>query len=282
MAVLQESAHYYQWIRSENSAAEVRPVMVFVHGWGGSARYWESTARFFSGNFDCLLYDLRGFGRSPLNPQAPDLGYTLDDYAQDLLSLLDHFKLERIWLMGHSLGASVATVFASRHPDRVERLLLTASGIFIYNPITFKAFHWAGARVVQLRFDWMQQVPLAEHLFMARFLYRPLPSAVSKPFLEDYLMASGEAATMTIRTAVSEQAAREMPQHFANLQMPTLLVAGQADQIIPTRLARAAACLNAQVDYQEIPQTGHFPMLEAPDDYRQRLRAFCDRPHPPA
>ncbi|NEO83402.1 MAG: alpha/beta hydrolase [Spirulina sp. SIO3F2] len=252
--------------------------MVFVHGWGGSARYWEQTAQFLATHFDCLLYDLRGFGRSPQHNPDSAFTYTLDDYAEDLLALLDGLELERVWLMGHSLGASIATVFASRYPERVERLLLTCSGIFAYNPLTFKAFHWAGAQVVRLRFDWMQQVPLAEHLFMARFLYRPLPSAMSKPFLEDYLMAQGAAATATIRTAVSEQAAIEMPGHFANLQMPTLLIAGQADQIIPPRLGRAAACLNLYIDYQEIPRTGHFPMLEAPLAYQQVLATFCGFP----
>ncbi|MGB0562706.1 MAG: alpha/beta fold hydrolase [Spirulinaceae cyanobacterium] len=273
--VLQGATHYYEWIRSERDRDTNRPVMVFLHGWGGSARYWQATARALLPKFDCLLYDLRGFGRSPETQPARDFGYTLDDYAADLLVLLDAFNLNKVWLIAHSTGASIATVFASRHPERVERLLLTCSGIFTYNPITFSAFHWAGARVVELRFDWFRQVPLAEHLFMSRFLYRPLPSNLSQEFLDDYLMADAQAATQTIRTIVSEQAATEMPGHFANLQMPTLLIAGEFDQIIPTRLARPAACLNPRINYYEIPKTGHFPMLEAPELYHSIVREFC-------
>ncbi|MEM8638033.1 MAG: alpha/beta hydrolase [Cyanobacteria bacterium P01_G01_bin.54] len=273
--VLQGANHYYEWIRSEPESEGARPVMVFLHGWGGSARYWQAIAQHFAAHFDCLLYDLRGFGRSPEVESAGDFGYTLDDYAADLLALLEAFNLGQVWLLAHSTGASIATVFASRYPERVERLLLTCSGIFTYNPITFTAFHWAGARVVELRFDWFRQIPLAEHLFMSRFLYRPLPSAISQQFLEDYLLANAQAATQTIRTIVSEQAATEMPGHFANLQMPTLLIAGEQDQIIPTRLARPAACLNPLIDYQEIPQVGHFPMLEAPKRYLQIVQKFC-------
>ena len=57
--------HYYEWVTgSGNPEPAGKPVMVFVHGWGGSARYWESTARALSDSFDCLLYDMRGFGRS--------------------------------------------------------------------------------------------------------------------------------------------------------------------------------------------------------------------------
>ncbi|HEY9638377.1 MAG TPA: alpha/beta fold hydrolase, partial [Coleofasciculaceae cyanobacterium] len=61
--------HYYEWIR-QPTASQTKPVIVFIHGWGGSARYWESTALTLSEQFDCLLYDLRGFGRSKL-PQEP-------------------------------------------------------------------------------------------------------------------------------------------------------------------------------------------------------------------
>ncbi len=57
--------HYYEWIRK--SSTEVKPVMVFIHGWGGSARYWKSTADALCDKFDCLLYDLRGFGRYGLS-----------------------------------------------------------------------------------------------------------------------------------------------------------------------------------------------------------------------
>jgi len=48
--------HYYEWITADNSAAHRgKPVMVFLHGWAGSARYWESTARAIADEFDCLL-----------------------------------------------------------------------------------------------------------------------------------------------------------------------------------------------------------------------------------
>ena len=66
--------HYYQWI-AEPEKSETKPVMVFIHGWGGSARYWESTAQALSDQFNCLLYDMRGFGRSRL-PSTPLISIT--------------------------------------------------------------------------------------------------------------------------------------------------------------------------------------------------------------
>jgi proline iminopeptidase len=111
-------------------------------------------------------------------------------------------------------------------------------------------------------------------MFMARFLHRPLPRAISRAFLEDYLEADYNAALGTMLTAVSKYAAQVMPQEFAGLQVPTLLISGQYDKIIPAKLGRRAAQLSEKVEYFEIPGTAHFPMLEKPDIYLERVREF--------
>lgn len=265
--------HYYEWIRQPDNSQK-KPVMVFVHGWGGSARYWESTANALSETFDCLLYDLRGFGRSKLPAEPLDLLYEMEDYAEDMSVLLESLGCDKIYLNAHSLGASAATMFLNRYPERVERAILTCSGIFEYEPLSFTAFHKIGGYVVKFRPRWFLQVPFAGAMFMARFLHRPLPAAISRAFLEDYLEANYQAALGTMLTAVSKYAAEVMPQEFANLKVPTLLISGQYDQIIPPKLGRRAAQLSEKVEYFEIPATGHFPMLEKPDVYLEKVRDF--------
>ncbi|HEY9639916.1 MAG TPA: alpha/beta fold hydrolase, partial [Coleofasciculaceae cyanobacterium] len=89
--------HYYEWISTseqfspEGAPISDKPKLVFIHGWAGSTRYWQSTARSLADQFDCLLYDMRGFGRSrlprPLPPAVADLGYELESYADDLALL---------------------------------------------------------------------------------------------------------------------------------------------------------------------------------------------------
>ncbi len=273
--------HHYEWIRQPTTEGN-KPVMVFVHGWGGSARYWESTANALSETFDCLLYDLRGFGRSKLPQEPIELLYEMEEYAEDLAVLLDALECDsealrqagRVYLNAHSLGASAATMFLNRHPERVERAILTCSGIFEYEALSFAAFHKIGGYVVKFRPRWFLQVPFAGSMFMARFLHRPLPSVISRAFLEDYLEADYKAALGTMLTAVSKYAAQVMPQEFAALKVPTLLISGQYDKIIPPELGRRAAQLSEKVEYFEIPGTAHFPMLEKPDLYLARVREF--------
>ncbi|MFB2936555.1 alpha/beta fold hydrolase [Aerosakkonemataceae cyanobacterium BLCC-F154] len=268
--------HFYEWIRSQTDTK--KPVMVFVHGWAGSGRYWESTAEALAEDFDCLLYDLRGFGRSRLPllqvEDAATLTYELEEYAEDLAALLDAFQLERVYLNAHSMGASVATLFLNLYPQRVERAILTCSGIFEYDEKAFAAFHKFGGYVVKFRPRWLGKIPLVDKLFMQRFLHRPLPTAISRAFLEDFLTADYEAALGTIFTSVSKEASEIMPQEFTKLTVPTLLVSGEFDLIIPAEMGRQAANLSDQVEYVLIPKTAHFPMLEDAETYLEKVREF--------
>lgn len=265
--------HYYEWIRNSDAQSN-KPVMVFIHGWGGSGRYWRSTAEALMNDFDCLIYDLRGFGRSRLPQGGIDLGYEMQDYAEDLIVLLDTLNLERVYLNAHSMGASIATIFLNFYPQRVHQAILTCNGIFEYDAKAFAAFHKFGGYVVKFRYDWFLKVPFADQMFMARFLHRPIPKSDRVAFLEDFLLADYQAAVGTIYTSVSKQAVEIMPQEFAKLSVPTLMVSGEKDIIIPAQMGKQAAALNDQIRYVELPQTSHFPMLEDEKAYLNVIKDF--------
>lgn len=279
--------YHYEWVcSSERSVAAEKPVMVFLHGWAGSARYWESTAHALAKDFDCLLYDLRGFGRSQrisaeasspsdeLPDSTEEITYELESYAEDLAALLDALGLNRVYLNAHSTGSSIAVFFLNLYPERVERAILTCSGIFEYDEKAFNAFYKFGGYVVGFRPQWLAKIPFVNRLFMARFLRRSLPDAVSRAFLEDFLVADYEAAIGTIYTAVSKKATEVMPQEFAQLKVPTLLVSGEYDQIIPAEMGRQAAALSDKVEHVIMSDTGHFPMLEDPETYLTHVNKF--------
>ncbi|MEH2453169.1 alpha/beta fold hydrolase [Nostoc sp.] len=285
--------HYYEWLKKP-SGSLVKPVMIFMHGWAGSARYWQNTADVLSEQFDCLLYDLRGFGRSRGKPtivQASEavaesessqeeseaireLTYELEEYADDLAALLDGLHLQRVYINAHSMGASVATLFFNRYPQRVERGILTCSGVFEYDEKSFSAFHKFGGYVVKFRPKWLSKIPFVDRMFMARFLHSSIPHSERQAFLQDFLEADYDAALGTIFTSVSKAQSEVMPQEFAKLTVPTLLVAGEYDKIIPAEMGRQAAALSDKVEFVMIPNTAHFPMLEDAPTYLQRVQEF--------
>jgi proline iminopeptidase len=222
---------------------------------------------------------MRGFGLSQLSPETREdvlaRGYELETFADDLAALLDGLDLSTIWLNAHSMGASVAVLFLTRYRDRVRQAILTCNGIFEYDKRAFETFYTFGRYVVQFRPAWLAQIPLAPRFFMARFLSRPIPPGERQAFLQDFLDADFDVALGTIYTSVSKAATETMPQAFAALSVPSLLVSGEKDQITPAPLGRRAAELNPEfLQYVEIKNTGHFPMLEDPDNYLQAVQTF--------
>lgn len=272
--------HYYEWItETTESPTGQKPVMVFIHGWAGSCRYWRTTAQAIASSFDCLLYDMRGFGRSQLASDNRDAvlarGYELETFADDLSMLLKALKLDPVWLNAHSMGASVAVFFLNRYGHQVKQAILTCNGIFEYDKRAFEAFYTFGRYVVMFRPQWLARIPLAPRFFMARFLNQPIPAGERAAFLQDFLDADFDVALGTIYTSVSKQATEVMPQEFQQLKVPTLLVSGQYDKITPAELGYQAAMLNPDViQYVEIKKTGHFPMLEDPQTYQTSVEKF--------
>ncbi|PAX58073.1 alpha/beta fold hydrolase [Brunnivagina elsteri] len=290
--------HYYEWIE-QPSGSQSKPVMVFIHGWAGSARYWQSTAQALSGRFDCLLYDMRGFGRSQgkamvrfpqlnaiasekvgkadveVKPQT-ELTYELEEYADDLAAFLDSLGLVKVYINAHSMGASIATLFMNRYPQRVEKAILTCSGVFEYDKKAFEAFYKFGGYVVKFRPKWLSKIPFVDQIFMARFLYRSIPAKERQAFLEDFLVADYEAALGTIFTSVSKYQAEIMPGEFEKLTVPTLLVAGEYDKIIPAKLGKRAAEFSNNVELVVMKNTAHFPMLEDVDTYLKVVGGFLN------
>jgi pimeloyl-ACP methyl ester carboxylesterase len=262
--------HYYEWVKQPS--AQPKPVMVFMHGWGGSCRYWRSTAQVMAAQFDCLLYDMRGFGQSRLPENSPEFqlaNYELETYAEDLAVLLDQLQLQQVYLNAHSTGTSIAVFFLNLYPERVKQAILTCGGIFEYNEFAFKQFHRFGTYVVKFRPRWLDKIPGIERLFMARFLTQSIPIT-----MQDFLLADYDAALGTMLTAVSARAAEIMPEEFARVTVPTLLISGEFDQIIPASLGDNAASLNPLIQRAVIAKTGHFPMLEATDDYFAVVNPF--------
>ena len=102
------------------------PDMVMLHGLLGNLAVWHlKLVPMLRDQFRLTTYDLRGHGRSDI----PPTGYATADHVADLEALLDALDMERVHLLGHSLGADVSLHFALRHPHRVEKMVLIEPAI---------------------------------------------------------------------------------------------------------------------------------------------------------
>lgn len=94
-------------------------VILFIHGLGSSLDDWQRQVEFFKKDYFCLVPDLRGFGKS-----SSDLGFDIPSFAADVINLVTHLKIDKIHLVGISLGGMVAFQIAVTNPQLLKSLTI--------------------------------------------------------------------------------------------------------------------------------------------------------------
>ena len=314
-------------------------VLVFVHGWLLSRSYWRPVIEALSPTYQCLSYDLRGFGESPayptwadessessqvnnhpltahdlvknhgtssttivpadaaqlapasatershdrfLNDQLPaqpnhhqpepqfqQASYTPAAYAKDLAVLLQQLKLDQVWLVGHSLGGTIALWAANQLPNLVRGVICLNAGGGIYLKEDFDRFRAAGQQLLKLRPRWLCHLPLIDLLFTRSTVARPISRDWGKQRLIDFVAAHPEAALGSLLDSTTEAEVHCLPQVVARLTQPVYFMAGSQDPVMEPRYVKHLASFHSLFgtcgdNVIEIPDCGHMVMLEQP------------------
>jgi 2-succinyl-6-hydroxy-2,4-cyclohexadiene-1-carboxylate synthase len=109
------------------------PPLLLLHGFTGSVRVWDDLRRELADTATVIALDLIGHGASAVPPEVER--YTLEWCARDLAVLLDILHLERVDLLGYSMGGRAALQFAVRHPERVQTLVLESASAGIESDV---------------------------------------------------------------------------------------------------------------------------------------------------
>jgi pimeloyl-ACP methyl ester carboxylesterase len=261
------------------------PVVVLIHGILGSRRSWEQLVSLLVQDFTVIAPDLLGHGDSA----KPRGDYSLGGHAGRLRDLLDVLGVQRATLVGHSLGGGVAMQFAWLFPERCERLVLVSSGGLgrdvspILRAPTLPGAEWV---LPLISAPWLLRggERLAEQL--ARFGLR------SGPDLEELwrgYVSLGDAEVRraflaTIRTVVDPggQTVSALERLPAVAHIPTLLVWGARDRLIPVSHGVAAQQAIPGSRLEVFEEAGHVPHLSDPSRFAALLREFVATPPTPA
>jgi 2-succinyl-6-hydroxy-2,4-cyclohexadiene-1-carboxylate synthase len=262
-------------------------VLVFVHGWLLSRQYWEPLIAQLSPHYQCLSYDLRGFGRSApgqpwhstTDPNIADSNttgsntaadYSLQAHAADLERLLVQLDIDQAWLVGHSLGGSIALWAADQAPDRVQGVVCVNAGGGIYLEQAFEQFRQAGQQMLQWRPQWLRYTPLLGRAFGQMAVTQPIAPIWGQQRLVDFLAADREAAKQSLLTSTTPAEVHQLPAIVARLQQPVYFIAGCNDTIMAPRYVRHLASFHHSFDQWgenilELDACGHLAMLEQTD-----------------
>lgn len=231
-----------------------------VHGYCQSSAYWAPTlARLTeAGGVRGIAPDLPGFGNSAADPGP----YTMEAYADRLRDLLDSRGIGRIVLAGSSMGGVVAQHFALRHPGRLIRLLLVATGGATADPAAALAKADTLAEA-----DWNEATVSP---IVAGFFGKPPSASNLAAFRGIALMASQAAA---IEAARSNARSRTIDR-LESIAVPTFIIQGRHDRARTPEHGAEMCRRISGARLAVLENSGHTPQLDEPEAFHEIALPF--------
>lgn len=248
--------------------------IVFLHGLMAFSANWRKIATKLESQYQCLIYDQRGHGRS----FKPESGYSSEEFAQDLDKITTELGWNRFHLVGHSQGGRVAMVYADQHPEKVRTLTVEDMGASVLVD-SYKYFEKM-LNIVPTPFTSRETVKL---FFEDSFLKQFKPNEDPKVLLL-FLQANIEEKESGVydwkfsKQAIIETARESHKvdrwREWSSLKMPVLLVRGENSHILSSEEFQKMIQINPQVTGAEMKGAGHWIHYEKYAEFTQLLTEF--------
>ena len=253
------------------------PAVLFIHGLTGSHRNWAHLVDRLKTDHRVLAPDLFGHGAS-----AKPIGdYSLGAHAATLRDLLDRLGIDRVTLVGHSFGGGIAMQFCYLFPGRVERLVLVSSGGLgrdvsgLLRSATLPGAEWILPLVAS---GWVRGRAESVGRILARVGWRPGPDVTEawRGFTSLADADSRHAFLATTRSVIDPggQTVNAQDHLLTAIAIPTLIVWGTQDRMIPAWHATTALQGIAGSRVELFEGAGHFPHLDDPERFAELLGEF--------
>jgi pimeloyl-ACP methyl ester carboxylesterase len=230
--------------------------LLLIHGVRGTLRNWEFVRPFIKKHFQTIMPDLRGHGRST---KLTDVS-TVEFFKDDMIALLDHLKIKRCLVAGHSLGGFIAQQMALDAPKRLRALILIATA-----PIVDIEGAMAQIEIGKLAYG-LEPKQAVEKLLEFEFFD---PEKIrNTPGMLDALIFLAEESVRLANSHGSAQGAAakfNIQDRVKEIQVPTLVICGAQDKTFPPRWAEFYKENLSNVTIKIIDQTSHSVHFEQPE-----------------
>lgn len=232
-------------------AQKVKDPIIILHGWGISGSKYHELQKLLEKDFKVYSPDMPGFGSEKLKKDM-----VLDDYLDFLLGFMKKKKISKAILLGHSFGGRVAAKFASIHPEKVSKLILTGAPL-IKKPLSFKK-QFAGIVAKTGK----RIVPASIFYLARKVLYRSIGEW-------DYYKA-GE-LSKTLQNIIAEDLREILPK----IKVPTLLIWGKNDTFVKLEIGNEISNL-IKSSKIEILEGSHRIPYENPETFYNAIYKFIN------
>ncbi|HEU4328028.1 MAG TPA: alpha/beta hydrolase [Roseiflexaceae bacterium] len=235
-----------------------RPVL-FLHGWLGSWRYWLPTMERVADHFRTYSFDFWGFGDS----RRQRTQESIQNYSDQVIRFLDELGIDRVLLVGHSMGGMVALKTAINHPERITRVAAVGA------PIVGDSLSW----LLKLTDRPVLAEAFARVSWFRRYMFQLFLGETTDAAVHEILDDSVKSSSTTLRRAVGSMWRTDLRHELHRLAVPSLIVHGGRDQIVhPNQADLFDAVQSAEVVV--MPESRHFPFLDEPEIFNDVLLRF--------
>ena len=220
----------------------IGPVILLIHGWGGSLKSLENLTRLLSVKYKTITLDLPGFGKS----EKPDPDWGVKEFARFLIDFICELKLRPVFFFGHSFGGALGLYLAANYPSYIKKLILSGGSYKREKPTSTP---------ISRLFKWL---PIFIKIIIYKVLY-PQSDRFKLPSLE-----------VNFRKIITQDLTPILP----SIKLPTLILWGEADIQTPVELAKE---LNKKVLNSRLkifPGIGHDLPLKYPEKVYHELTKF--------
>jgi pimeloyl-ACP methyl ester carboxylesterase len=259
-------------------------VLLLIHGMAGSSESWRSVLPQLARHHRVLAPDLLGHGRS----DKPRTDYSLGAFAAGFRDFLDALGVSGATVVGHSLGGGVAMQFIYQHPEYCQRLILISSGGL--GPDVGWILRLLSAPGAELVLPLIAPQPVlrcgdALGSWLERAgVHSPRGAAMWEAYSSFADRPTRKAFLRTLRSVVDYrgQMVSALNRLHVRSEVPTLLIWGEQDQIIPVEHGYEAQAVRLGSRLVVLPGVGHFPQVESPTKVVDAIEGFLNETPNPA
>jgi pimeloyl-ACP methyl ester carboxylesterase len=249
--------HRIRYLKAGNSKKN----LILIHGLGASAERWEHVIPQFSKHFTVFVPDLIGFGYS----DKPNVDYTTEFFAKFIASFLQAVGLNKATIMGSSLGGQIAIEYTINNQKSVNKLVLVSpSGSMKQSTPALDAYVMAAL---------YPDPEIAKNAFtMMTGNNKDVNPEIVESFVQRMKMPNAKFAFMS--TLLGLKHAEELVTKLEIIEVPTLVVWGELDPVIPIRYAKDFVKKIRDCRFYQMEDCGHTPYVEDPQNFAKIVLEF--------
>ena len=230
-------------------------ILLLLHGLFGALSNWEEVVDKFSGKHRVII---------PMLPiyELPVRQAGLEKLIEFLESFIDHMGLEKFDIMGNSLGGHMALMYTLKHPDKINRMILTGSSGLFENTM-------GGSFPRRGSYDYIKE--RVEYTFYD-------PNTATEEYIQEVFETTKDIPKCLRIVSIAKSAQRNnLAKELHKIKAKTLLIWGLNDTITPPMVGHDFNRLIANSQLRFIDKCCHAPMMEQPDQFNKILEAFLNK-----